>query len=74
MEFNELRGLVLTKFRSISAFARALRWDRKKASRIVNHIQDPTVGDMEQMEALLGVHDANTFCRVFLPSISTKWN
>jgi len=71
---NTLRGAVLTKFRSISAFAEAMKWDRKKASRIVNRIQKPTVKDMMKMATVLGVHDSNSFINIFLPEFSTMWN
>jgi len=70
---NRLRGAVLTKFVSISAFARAMRWDRKKASRIVNYVQKPTADDMEQMAQCLEINDADSFVHIFLPSIPTMW-
>ena len=70
---NELRGLVLSKYPSITAFADALKWDRKKASRIINHVQTPSVDDMYKMAELLSVRDCYTFCRVFLPSFTTLW-
>ena len=70
---NELRGRVLAKHQSISSFARALNWDRKKASRIVNRQQKPTAKDMEDMAVELEVKDGDTFVRLFLPSIPTKW-
>ena len=70
---NALRGVVLTKFRSIAAFARAVNWDRKKASRIVNHVQYPTVGDMEIMIDVLDIPDADSFVRIILPWFSTMW-
>lgn len=70
---NELRGAVLTKFRSISDFAKALEWDRKKASRIINHVQSPTVDDMYKMSELLGIKDSLSFCHIFLPRLTTKW-
>ena len=68
-----LRGLVLSKFRNITRFADALKWDRKKASRIVNRVQMPTASDMEEMAKLLEVHDADTFVHLFLPSVPTLW-
>ena len=71
---NALRGKVLSKFPSITAFAVAMKWDRKKASRIVNHVQHPTVRDIEEMTDVLDVTDADTLVAIFLPSISTKWN
>ena len=70
---NSLRGLVLSKFRSIAAFARAMKWDRKKASRIVNRQQLPTAKDMEQMAICLEIRDAESFVRVFLPTVPTLW-
>lgn len=70
---NRLRGEVLTKFASITSFAKAIKWDRKKASRIVNRVQRPTVDDLEQMSECLGIHDAESFMRIFLPWIPTMW-
>ena len=71
---NELRGAVLSKFPSITSFADALKWDRKKASRVVNRVQKPSADDMEHMAEILDVHDPAMFIRIFLPSVSTKWN
>lgn len=70
---NQLRGAVLAKFPSISAFANAMKWDRKKASRIINRVQPPSANDIEQMAIVLGIHDAETFVRIFFPTISTMW-
>ena len=70
---NSLLAAVLSKFRNISTFARALDWDRKKASRIVNRQQMPTAKDMDEMAEALDVHDCETFMHLFLPFIPTKW-
>jgi len=70
---NELRGAVLSRYPSIKMFADALKWDRKKASRIVNRIQTPTVNDMYKMANLLSVRDSDTFVRLFLPNLPTMW-
>jgi Flp pilus assembly CpaE family ATPase len=70
---NTLRGVVLAKFPNISEFAKEMNWDRKKASRIVNRVQPPTVSDMEKMTACLGVNNADSFVQIFLPSIPTLW-
>ena len=72
-EENELRGIVMSRFNSISSFARALSWDRKKASRIVNDKQRPTANEMEQMAKCLEIQDVYSFVHIFLPSLSTKW-
>jgi len=70
---NDLRGAVLAKYRSIAAFARALNWDRKKASRIVNRVQEPSVDDIYKMAELLVIHDCESFVRIFLPKFTTMW-
>ena len=70
---NALRGAVLTKFPNISSFAKAMKWDRKKASRIVNRKQKPTANDMEQMAQCLDIRDADSFVQIFLPSLPTMW-
>ena len=70
---NRLRGEVFSKFRDITAFARAMGWDRKKTSRIVGGKQSPTVTDMEQMAEVLGVTEAGSFIALFFPNLSTKW-
>ena len=72
-EQNEIRGIVLSKFVSISSFARAMHWDRKKASRIVNQVQKPNAEEMEQMANCLEIQDVYSFVHIFLPSLSTKW-
>lgn len=69
---SELRGLVYSKFSNISSFAKALGWDRKKASRIMNG-QKPSAMDMEQMAECLEVKDIYSFVHIFLPSLATKW-
>lgn len=71
---NLLRGAVLTKFPNITSFAKAMKWDRKKASRIVNYVQRPTAIDMEQMAECLGIHDSDSFVRIFLPTLPTMWD
>lgn len=71
---NALKGAVFARFQNITAFAKAMGWDRKKASRIVNHVQKPTASDMEKMAIVLDVKDAETFVDLFLPSVSTMWN
>ena len=71
---NELRGAVLTKFTTISAFAKAMKWDRKKASRIVNRLQRPSATDIEKMAAMLEVKNEDSFVSIFFPTLSTLWD
>lgn len=70
---NTLRGAVLTKFSSITAFADAMNWDRKKASRVVNRVQKPSADDMEKIADVIGIHEHKQFIDVFFPHLSTKW-
>lgn len=71
---NPIRGIVLSKYASITAFASAMNWDRKKASRIVNMKQKPNATDMERMADRLEIQDVYSFVHIFLPSLSTKWH
>ena len=71
---NELRGIILTKFPSITSFAKAMKWDRKKASRIINHLQKPSASDMERMASCLNIQDADLFVHIFLFFVSTMWD
>lgn len=66
-----LRGLVLSKYRSISQFADAIGWERGKASRIVNGRQQPSKADMESMIVLLGI-DQNAVAPVFFGQMFTE--
>ena len=66
---NALRGTVLEKHPSITAFANAMHWDRKKASRIINRVQRPTAEDMEAMAEDLGILDADKFMAIFFPNL-----
>lgn len=70
---NQLRGVVMSRFPNISAFSRAMKWDRKKASRIINHLQKPTAKDMEQMAKCLEIKDYRLFVDIFFPSVSAMW-
>lgn len=70
MELN-LRGLILSKYRTISEFAQAIGWERGKASRIVNETQQPTKADMEQMIDLLHI-EKNAVAPLFFGSMFTE--
>lgn len=69
---NRIRGAVFNKFNSIVSFANAIGWQRNKASRIINGIQQPSIDDMEQMAKCLDIPDALTFVSIFFPQMSTK--
>ena len=50
-----LRGLVYGKFQSIGEFANAIGWQRGKASRIINNVQEPTKSDIQDMIRVLEI-------------------
>ena len=47
MERNELRGKILSKFKSIQAFAAFVGWSNRKAYDIVNGKQEMTATDID---------------------------
>lgn len=50
---NNLRGRIISKYRSVLNFGKALRWSTRKTYDIVNGKQEPTAKDIEAMcEAL----------------------
>ncbi len=68
-----IRGLVFSKYHSISSFAREIGWNRQKANRILNGKQEPTLTDIEKMADLLEIKTAESFANIFFATLSTKW-
>lgn len=66
LEIN-YRGLVVSKFGSVSAFARAIGWSRRKARAIVLKEQEMTISEAERFADTLGVDRAEDFTDLFLP-------
>lgn len=67
-----IRGAVLQKFPSASAFAREVGWGRQKASRIINGVVQPSAEEMIVIAKAVGIDDSETFMSLFFPSLSTK--
>jgi transcriptional regulator with XRE-family HTH domain len=67
-----LRGAIFDRFSNISAFAKNIGWDRKKASDIVNGRRRPSADEMEEIARALNVEDEHTFMSLFFASLSTK--
>lgn len=67
-----LRGLVLSKFRSINEFAREIGWSRNKAVRIIDRVQEPTGSEMTQIAELLGLKQ-EVFMQIFFTDLFTLW-
>ena len=60
-----LRAAVLAKFRSVHAFAEALKWSDSKAFRIVNGMQNPTAREIRAMRRCLRIEDPAETSRIF---------
>lgn len=69
MQIN-LRGAILGKYRDISSFAKAMNWDRKKASDIVNEKRRPSADEMEQISSALGIDNPSDFVALFFTHLS----
>lgn len=67
----KLRGVILQKYPSASAFGRAMGWDRKKASDIMNGRRQPTADEMVMIANDVGITEAGAFMSLFFPSMST---
>lgn len=66
-----LRGAILQKFPSASAFGKAMGWGRQKASDIMNGRRKPDAEEMLLIAEMIGVHDSKTFMSLFFPTLST---
>jgi len=68
---NSIRGLVFSRYSSISEFANAMKWGRQKATKIVKGTHRMSADDMEKFAEHFGIHDASTFMTVFFPHYAT---
>ncbi|MEI8200511.1 MAG: helix-turn-helix transcriptional regulator [Eubacteriales bacterium] len=68
-----LRGLVLSKYKTISEFGEAVGWKRNKASRIVNGIQDPNSEEIQEIVKCLDIDSEHVFVQIFFAQLSTLW-
>lgn len=66
-----LRGVILQKYPSASAFGKALGWGRQKASDIMNGRRKPTADEMILIAQDVGINDAKSFMSLFFPNLST---
>ena len=71
MELN-IRGVILQKYPSASAFARSMGWPRQKASDIMNGRRKPSADEMTMIANDVGLTNAESFMAVFFPNMSTK--
>lgn len=71
MNTARIRGMIVEKFKTIGAFADAIKWGRGKASRIINGTQDPDISDVQDMAKILGIKDKEDFVDIFFADLST---
>lgn len=68
-----LRGLALSKYRTVGGFATAIGWQRQKASRILGGVQDPSMTDIQELVDCLDIGTQEMFLSLFFPAVSKKW-
>lgn len=55
IEMMTLRGIVYSKYNSISDMADAIGWTRQKASNIINGNVEPSLDDVDKLAKALGL-------------------
>lgn len=68
---NELRGLIYSKYSSLSDFARVLGWSRQRLNMIVNGNKTPDLIEAKIIASALNTN-INTIAEFFLPQKSTN--
>lgn len=68
-----LRGVILSKYRTIGEFSDAIGWKRNKAGRIIRGEQELSMSDIVEITNVLEIEDRQLFDNIFFPQLSTKW-
>lgn len=66
MDGINLKGLVISKYGSIAAFAKEMGWCNSKASRVIRGVQNPDSEEIKEMVTRLGITDPCLVISVFL--------
>lgn len=61
-----LKGIVVSKFGSISAFSKEIGWCYSKTNRIVNGKQLPDASEIKDMARVLNIDDPSLVSSIFL--------
>lgn len=67
MGYNNLRGRIIAKFRTIANFAKAVGWSNRKAYDIINGRQEMTLNDMEIICVVLEIEIPSDIGELFFP-------
>lgn len=60
-----LRGLIVSKYRTIQKFATEMDWGYRKTQAIVSGKQEPTASDIEKMADALNITVSDEFRKIF---------
>ena len=71
MKENKIRGLVLGRYSSITAFAKEIGWTRQKASSVIGYKQEPSLDDIYAISRAVG-KDADEIASIFLQRKTQK--
>ena len=71
MNENKIRGLVLGRYSSITAFAKEVNWSRQRASSIIQGKQEPKLDDIYEISRAVG-KDADEIVSIFLQQKTQK--
>lgn len=69
MDCNRLRGEIVAKFRTQTAFAKAIGWHQNKVSKLVLGEYKPDTDEVALIADVLAL-DKIKFCNIFLPKMS----
>lgn len=72
MNRDILRGRIISMYRSLLNFARAIGWSSRKTYDIVNGKQEPTAKDIEDMCRALRVEIPEDMRELFFTAQSTE--
>lgn len=67
MGYNNLRGRIIAKYRTILNFAKAIKWSNRKAYDVLNGRQEMTLADMEDICMALEVSIPEDIKELFFP-------
>ena len=66
-----LKGMVIAKFGSITAFCKQSGWHPRRAWRIINGEQELKKSDIIELTRLLDLRDVGAFMLIFFNELST---
>ena len=65
-EQNKLRGLVVSRYGSISKFSRSIGWSGAKTYRLVTGVQEPNAAEIAVLAEALAITDPKELVELFI--------